>query len=93
MKRANRAFLPPTISPFHPARVASTAQPSCEKVSSLSVSSLLKLADVANIKQQSALQIIQQVKETVSNWLHFAKEAHVSTRSNAKHPVGTQEAF
>lgn len=41
--------------------------------------SLLKLAEVANL--QNALQVIQQVKETVADWPIFAKEAHVTSRS------------
>lgn len=44
-------------------------------------SSLMKLAQVANIPPQHALQTIEHVKSTVENWPKYAKEAHVSTRS------------
>lgn len=42
---------------------------------------LLKLAAIAKINEQKALEIIAQVKDAVSRWKSFAKEAHVSVRS------------
>lgn len=38
----------------------------------------LKLADVIGIKQQQALEMIDQVKEAISGWLQFAEEADVN---------------
>jgi serine/threonine-protein kinase HipA len=46
-----------------------------------SSSSLLKLAQVADIKPEKATQIIHHVKEAVVNWPRFAKEAEVTSRS------------
>lgn len=45
------------------------------------VSSLLKLAQVGDIKQQKAKEIISHIRDTVLNWAQFAKAAHVSLRS------------
>lgn len=41
-------------------------------------SHLLKLAEIATIKQQIALEIIDEVKQAVSRWNHFAKLSNVS---------------
>ncbi len=46
------------------------------------ISHLLKLAEVASIQPQKALSIIDQVKEAVSKWPHFSKQAFVSTKSS-----------
>lgn len=45
------------------------------------VSDLLKLSKVGQISEQRALEIIEQVKEAVSKWKQFAKEANVSRES------------
>lgn len=42
---------------------------------------LLKLAEVAGIKKQNALQIIDEVKMAVSKWTSFAKDMGVSSTS------------
>lgn len=42
---------------------------------------LLKLADEGGIKRNSALKIIDEVKNGVNNWLPFAKQAQVSKTS------------
>ena len=44
-------------------------------------SHLLKLASLVSIPKDRATQILQQVKEAVSKWSHFAKIAHVSAAS------------
>lgn len=44
-------------------------------------SHLLKLAEVAMIKQQKALEIIDQVKHAVSRWDYFAKCSNVTPKS------------
>lgn len=45
------------------------------------VSHLLKLAAIASLQPQQALNIIDEVKESVSKWSDFAKKAHVGTKS------------
>ncbi len=42
---------------------------------------LLKLAEISNIKEQKALQIIDEVKMAVAEWGNFAKELGVSPDS------------
>ena len=46
------------------------------------VSHLLKLADGSSLRQKKAIEIIDQVQESVSRWSHFAKEANVSHKSS-----------
>jgi serine/threonine-protein kinase HipA len=46
------------------------------------LSHLLQLAQVGNLKSQRALHIIEEVKEAVSGWDEFAKEAQVSVKSS-----------
>lgn len=48
-----------------------------------SLLSLLKLAEVAGIKKQKALEIIDEVKQAISQWHVFAKKAGVSKTSSA----------
>jgi len=43
---------------------------------------LLELARISNIKKTNALDIIEQVKSSVTKWPNFAKEAGVSNSSN-----------
>ena len=45
-------------------------------------SHLLKLASIVSIKEKRAIEILDQVKEAVSNWNEFAKIAHVSPKSS-----------
>lgn len=45
------------------------------------MSHLLQLAEVGGIKKQKALQIIDEIKKTVSKWANFAKEVGVSATS------------
>lgn len=45
-------------------------------------SHLLKLAEIASIKEKRAKEIIDHVKATVSKWEHFAKQTLVSTKSS-----------
>lgn len=42
---------------------------------------LLKLAQIAGIKQQRAMELINHIKDVVSKWSGFAKEARVTSRS------------
>lgn len=46
------------------------------------VSHLLKLAATLSIKQQTALEIIEQVRAAISKWDHFSKKAGVSRQSS-----------
>lgn len=46
------------------------------------LSHLLKLSAIGGIKKQKALQIIDEVKHTVSRWTRFAQEAGVSSTSS-----------
>ncbi len=45
------------------------------------LSHLLKLAEISNIKEQKALQIIDEVKMAVAKWGSLAKELEVSSHS------------
>ena len=45
------------------------------------LSHLLKLAEISNIKEQKALQIIDEVKTAVAKWNSFAKDLRVSSDS------------
>lgn len=44
---------------------------------------LLKLASLVSIKEERAIEIIDQVKQAISEWSRFAKLAHVSPTSAA----------
>jgi serine/threonine-protein kinase HipA len=46
------------------------------------IKQLLELAKISNIKKSDALQIIDEVKSSVSKWPHFAKDAGVSAASS-----------
>ena len=45
-------------------------------------SHLLKLAEISGIAKQTALQIIDQVQQAVSQWSSFAKAAHITKESS-----------
>lgn len=47
------------------------------------LSHLLKLAEVGQIKKEKALRIIDDVKDAVLQWHPFAKDAHVSKTSHS----------
>lgn len=42
---------------------------------------LLKLAEISNIKEQKALQIIDEVKKAIAKWDNFAKDLELSSTS------------
>ncbi len=44
---------------------------------------LLKLAEVSSIKKQRTIQIINEVKDTVSKWETFSKDANLTRKSSA----------
>ncbi len=48
------------------------------------LSHLIKLSEVVQIKKQTALEIIEQVKSAVSKWKDFANESNVSKTSYLK---------
>lgn len=54
-------------------------------------SHLMKLAEVAQIKKQTALEIIEQVKNAVTQWKDFANQSNVSNTSCAKIQAALQK--
>ena len=50
---------------------------------SLKLTHILKLAEISGLTKQKALEIIDQVKCSISRWEFFAKEANVSKSSCA----------
>lgn len=44
---------------------------------------LLKLAEVSGIKKQKAIQIINEVKDAVSKWRDFSKDANLTKKSSS----------
>ena len=46
------------------------------------IKQLLDLAKISNIKKSDALEIIDEVKSSVSKWSNFAKDAGVSAASS-----------
>lgn len=57
------------------------------------LSHLIKLSEVVQIKKQTALEIIEQVKSAVSNWKDFAKQSNVSKTSYLKIQTSLDRLF
>jgi len=57
------------------------------------ISHLLKLADVASIKHERALEIIDQVKNAVTKWKIFAEEAGVTRQSSNRIQIAMDSVF